>query len=86
MFEITKETWYNISHACNHSTREARGSQVHSSLGYIAKPYLKIKKTTMPGISYLRDEDWEDCSLRPAQANSLQDPISKITRAKLTRE
>jgi hypothetical protein len=28
--------------------------------------------------------DWEDHSSRPAQANSWQDPISKITRGKWT--
>jgi hypothetical protein len=32
--------------------------------------------------SYLGGWDKEDCSLRPAQAISSQDPISKITRAK----
>jgi hypothetical protein len=26
--------------------------------------------------------DWEDCSLRPAQANSSQEPISKIPNTK----
>jgi hypothetical protein len=34
--------------------------------------------------SYLGGWNWENCSLRPAQANSSQDPISKITRAKWT--
>jgi hypothetical protein len=35
--------------------------------------------------SYLGGRDREDHGLRPAWANSLQDPISKITRAKWTR-
>jgi hypothetical protein len=34
--------------------------------------------------SYLGGLEWEDCGVRIAQANSLQDPISKITRAKWT--
>jgi hypothetical protein len=34
--------------------------------------------------SYLGRLDWEDCSSRPTWANSSQDPISKITRAKWT--
>jgi hypothetical protein len=36
--------------------------------------------------SYLGGRDREDHGLRPAWANSLQDPISKITRAKWTRD
>jgi hypothetical protein len=35
-------------------------------------------------LSYLGGRDREDHSLKPAQANSLRDPISKITRAKWT--
>jgi hypothetical protein len=34
--------------------------------------------------SYLRGLDGEDHSSWPAQANSPRDPISKITKAKLT--
>jgi hypothetical protein len=34
--------------------------------------------------SYLVGWDWEDYGLRPVLANSLWDPISKITRAKWT--
>jgi hypothetical protein len=34
--------------------------------------------------NYLGGWDEEDCSLRPAQTNSSQDPITKITRAKWT--
>jgi hypothetical protein len=36
--------------------------------------------------SYLRGWHWEYHGLRAAQANSLQDPISKIARAKWTRD
>jgi hypothetical protein len=35
-------------------------------------------------LSYLGEEDQKDPSLRSAPANSSQDPISKITRAKWT--
>jgi hypothetical protein len=35
-------------------------------------------------LSYLEGLDEEDHSLKPAQENSSQDPISKITRAKWT--
>jgi hypothetical protein len=34
--------------------------------------------------SYLGDWDGEGCGLRPAQANSSWDPISKISRVKWT--
>jgi hypothetical protein len=33
---------------------------------------------------YLEGRDQEDCSLKPARANSLQDPISKIPITKKT--
>jgi hypothetical protein len=39
----------------------------------------------MPTILATQEAEFEDLSLRPAQANSSQDPISKITRAKWTR-
>jgi hypothetical protein len=35
--------------------------------------------------SYLGGWDWEDQCLRPTEANSSHDPISKITRAKWSR-
>jgi hypothetical protein len=33
-------------------------------------------------LSYSGGRDQEDCSLKPAQANSLQDPISKKPKTK----
>jgi hypothetical protein len=40
----------------------------------------------MPVILPVWVADWEDSGLRPAQANTLRDIISKITRAKWTRD
>jgi hypothetical protein len=45
-----------------------------------SQPFLKPSHG-----SYLGDRDQEDRGLRPAWANSSQDSISKITRAKWTR-
>jgi hypothetical protein len=65
-----------------------------ASLGHIARPCLKKSKTSIQNAkgwepvahvynpSYSGGKDQEDHDLKPAQGNSLQDPISKILNTK----
>jgi hypothetical protein len=64
-----------LAHKCYETNKEGdvRGSTMNQ---------VPVAHTDNP--CYLEGWDWEDCGSRPAWANSLRDPISKIIRAKGT--
>jgi hypothetical protein len=54
------------------------------SSGFFSEKKCQVLVAHTYNPSYLEGLDQENCGSRPAQANSLQHPISKITRAKWT--
>jgi hypothetical protein len=57
-----------------------------SYLPYVTRPILELSTVAhICKASYLEGWVWEDCSSRPSWANSSQNLIFKITRAKWTR-